>query len=154
MSLTAALPACGDADPAIDRAAEIDVVTSVFDQVPYPFVAVIDEPDGFAESPVEALGVDPRFIGIDWETEAAVVLAVPSNSCGRELRGFEAGGDDLTPVWEIPDECNSDDRSLNIVAVVGRSALIAGERLVLPAMPPFFNDDVAIPIDIDPPRGG
>ena len=142
--------ACGDGAPASD-AADVDVVLYVFDKLPYPLVEVVDAPDDFATATADALTLDPSLIRIDWPTQAAVVFALPTSSCGRDLVGFEVDENDLLPVWEIPDECDSDLRSLNLVAVVDRTTLIAGERLVLPAMPPFFNDDVAAPIEIEPP---
>lgn len=148
LALGMALAGCGADD---GQAGEIDVVTYLFDRIPYPLVAVVDTPEDFAAATDDALGIDLTLVGADWATEALVVFALPSNSCGRDLVGFEPIDGDLIPVWEFPEACNSDERSLNLVAAVSRAILTEGDQLVLPARPPFFTADVRTPIEITAP---
>ena len=124
-----------------------------FNILPYPKVAFADTPADLADV---LAGVDPPVdidaLGLDWGRYAVVGFARPTDACPSVFAGITVASGVLTPEFTNPgyQGCILPLLSHTALVAVDRDALTTVDRIELPAIPPFFDTPISIPIAASP----
>lgn len=124
-----------------------------FNILTYPKVA-------FADNPAELTGllseaqppIDVDALGVGWDRYAVVVFARPTDACPSVFAGITVDAGVLTPVFANPgyDGCNQPLLSHTVFAAIDRDVLAEVDWIELPAISPFFDTPISIPISATP----
>ena len=147
----ASAPLDGITTPVSTPHEAVTVVGGGLGSLQFPLAAVADSPADLEEvlAPAES-PIDVSALQVDWPSQAAVVLVIPSDLCPPILAGLESVGSALEPIWVNPGYlgCEQPLLSYTVIAAVDRTALSSASALRLPSDPTFFDGPVEAPIEV------
>lgn len=148
------LPApTGDTTPASTASTPVTTVGGGFQLLTFPFAAVADDAQQLTTILAPASEpVDAGTLGIDWNTQVAIVITSPTDACPPLLAGLDVADRRAEPVFVGAGyhTCIQPLLSHTIIASVDRSELADVDELALPAEPGYFETPVSTPVDIAP----